>query len=201
MDETNLNSLPKQVKDYYEKGIAAINRQNFSYAVELFGSALALKEDFAEARFYLWLALWEERKQRPNIFAMIAGKISAIFFMTQALSLQKTGKTSQAVYKYEKAMRADPANTTVLNSIADCFISEGQTWNAIKILEGVPMIDNKDSKTLKRLALLYKGMDNYEKARAFFQATLQANPNDMDAEHGIKELDAIKTLKGSFDNQ
>jgi len=87
-------------------------------------------------------------------------------------------------------------------AIADCFLSEGQTLNAIKILEGVPMINNKDSKTLKKLAELYKSLENYEKARAFYQATLQANPNDMDAEHGIKELDAIKTLKGSsFDNQ
>ncbi|OGX28150.1 MAG: hypothetical protein A3F87_01565 [Omnitrophica WOR_2 bacterium RIFCSPLOWO2_12_FULL_51_24] len=201
MDDAALNNLPVQIRDYYNKGVEAVKRGNFGYAIELFSSALALKQDFAEARFYLWLSLWEQQKHHPNIMKLIIGKISAFLTMMGAYSLQKSGKTWEAIYQFEKAMRADPANTAILNAIADCFLSEGQTLNAIKILEGVPMIDNNDSKTLKKLAGLYKSVENYEKARAFYQATLQVNPNDMDAEHGIKELDAIKTIKGTFDNQ
>lgn len=200
MTETSLINLPKEVKDYYEKGVAAVQRGNFAYAVELFSAALALKEDFAEARFYLWLSLWENSKHHSNIFTKLLGKITGSLLMMQALSMQKTGKISQAIYKYEKAMRADPGNITVLNSIADCFISEGQTWNAIKILEGVPMIDNNDFKALNKLAGLYKSMENYDKARAFYLAVLKVNANDLEAEQGIKELDAIKTLNKSFDN-
>ncbi len=201
MEDSSLNALPKQIKDYYDKGIAAIQRENFAYAIELFGAALALKEDFAEARYYLWLSLWENGKRNPNILSKLIGKITGFIIMMQALSLHKTGKTSQAVYKYEKAMRADPSNPAILNAIADCLISEGDTMGAIKILEGVPMMDNKNFMALKRLGELYKSVENYDKARAFFSATLKVNPNDADAEHGIKELDAIKTLKGSFDNQ
>jgi len=196
MDDAALNNLPVQIRDYYNKGVEAVNRENFGYAIELFSSALALKQDFAEARFYLWLSLWEQQKHNPNILKLIIGKISAFLTMMGAYSLQKSGKTWEAIYKFEKAMRADPANTAILNAIAGCLLSEGQTLNAIKVLEGIPMINNKDSGTLKKIAGLYKGMENYEKARAFYMATLQANPNDMDAEHGIKELDAIKTLKG-----
>ena len=199
MDDESLASLPKEVKDYYVKGLEAIKRENFGYAVDLFSSALALKQDFAEARFYLWLSLWEQQKHHPNIIKLVTGKILGFVSMMGGMSMQKTGKTWEAIYQFERAMRADPGNPGILNAIADCFLSEGQTLNAIKILEGVPMINNKDSKTLKKLAGLYKGMENYDKARSFFKAALQANPNDMDAEHGIKELDAIKTLKGSFD--
>jgi len=201
MSEEAVSDLPEQVKSYYDKGVEAVRRANFEYAVELFGSALALKQDFAEARFYLWLSLWEQQKQHPNILKMILGKITALFLMLNGFSLQKGGKTWEAVYQFEKAMRADPSNTAILNAIADCLISDGQTANAVKILEGVPMIDNKNATALKKIAGLYKSMENYDKARAFYQATMQANPNDMDAEHGIKELDAIKTLKGSFENQ
>ena len=200
MNETDLSNLPKQIKDYYDKGLEAVKRENFGYAIELFSSALALKQDFADARFYLWLSLWEQQKHHPNLIKLIFGKISGFISMMGGFSLQKTGKTWEAIYQFEKAMKADPGNTSILNAIADCFLSEGQTQNAIKILEGVPMINNKDYKTLKKIAGLYKSVENYEKARAFYQATLQANPNDMDAEHGIKELDAIKTLKGAFDN-
>ena len=200
MDEASLANLPQQVSDYYEKGLEAIKRENFGYAVELFSSALALKQDFAEARFYLWLSLWEQQKHHPNIIKMVAGKILGFISMMGGISLQKTGKTWEAIYQFEKAMKSDPGNTAILNAIADCFLSEGETLNAVKILEGVPMINNKDYKTLKKLAGLYRKLENYEKARAFYKAALQANPGDMDAEHGIKELDAIKTLiKGSFD--
>lgn len=200
MDDAGLNNLPVQIRDYYNKGVQAVNRENFGYAIELFSSALALKQDFAEARFYLWLSLWEQQKHNPNILKFIIGKISAFFTMMGGYSLQKSGKTWEAIYQFEKAMRTDPANTAILNAIADCFLSEGQILNAIKVLEGIPMINNKDSNTLKKIAGLYKKMENYDKARAFYMATLQANPNDMDAEHGVKELDAIKTLKG-IDNQ
>jgi len=199
MDETGLANLPKQVSDYYEKGLEAVKRENFGYAIELFSAALALKQDFAEARFYLWLSLWEQRRHHPNIFKLISGKIFGFISMMGGMSLQNAGKTWEAIYQFEKAMKADPGNTTVLNAIADCFMSEGQTLNAIKILEAVPMVNNNDYKTLKKLAGLYRGMENYEKARAFYKAALQANPNDADSEHGIKELDAIKTLRGSFE--
>jgi tetratricopeptide (TPR) repeat protein len=201
MNDVSLNSLPKEIKDYYDKGIAAIQRGNFAYAVELFGAALSLKEDFAEARYYLWFSLWENSKRHSNIFSMIIGKIVSSVLLMQALSMRKTGKTSQAIYTYEKAMRADPGNGSILNAIADCFISEGKTLNAIKILEGVPLINNNDFLSLKKLAGLYKSVENYEKARAFYSAALKVNPNDMDAEHGIRELDAIKTMESHFENQ
>ena len=196
MDDSTINNLPPQIRDYYNKGVEAVKRENFGYAIELFSSALALKQDFAEARFYLWLSLWEQQKHHPNIVNMVFGKISAFFMLMGGLSKRKAGKAWEAIYQLEKAMRADPSNTAILNAIADCLLSEGQTMNAIKVLEGVPMINNKDANTLKKIAGLYMSLENYEKARAFYQATLQANPNDMDAEHGIKELDAIKTLKG-----
>lgn len=201
MSDDPLNALPKQIKDYYDKGITAIQRENFAYAVDLFSSALALKEDFAEARYYLWYSLWENSKRHSNIFSKILGKVTSTVLSMQAMSMQKTGKTSQAIYTYEKAMRADPGNTSVLNAIADCLISGGQTLAAIKILEGVPLINNNDYTCLKKLAGLYRSVENYDKARAYFSATLKVNPNDMDAEHGIKELDAIKTMEKHFENQ
>ncbi|MFA5148598.1 MAG: tetratricopeptide repeat protein, partial [Candidatus Omnitrophota bacterium] len=164
MSDDPLNALPKQIKDYYDKGITAIQRENFAYAVDLFSSALALKEDFAEARYYLWYSLWENSKRHSNIFSKILGKVTSTVLSMQAMSMQKTGKTSQAIYTYEKAMRADPGNTSVLNAIADCLISGGQTLAAIKILEGVPLINNNDYTCLKKLAGLYRSVENYDKA-------------------------------------
>ncbi|MFH1778823.1 MAG: tetratricopeptide repeat protein [Candidatus Omnitrophota bacterium] len=192
--------LPEEIKDYYDKGVAAIRRENYDYAIELLTSTLALKQDFAEARFYLWLALRKKLKRSPDPLKIkkIIRKIVGFFLRLRGISLKRGGKTWEAIYQLERAMRVDPNSIGTLNAIADCFLSEGQTLNAIKILEAVPQIDNKNVKALKKLGNLYMEIEDYEKARAYFQATLRADPSDIDAEHGLKNLDALKTLKGSF---
>lgn len=201
-DLTPNDNIPKEAKDYYEKGIAAIKRENYGYAVELCSAALALKQDFAEARYFLWFALWEKQKRSsdPLKIKTVLAKISALLPTLKGFSLQKSGKTWEAIYQLEKAMKIDPGNINTLNAIAKCLLSEGQTLNAIKILEAVPLIDNKNYKALGKLGQLYKSIDNYDKARAYYEATLRVNPNDTEAERAIKDLDALKTLKGSFTN-
>ncbi len=201
--ETPRNSIPKEVLDYHEKGLEAVKRENYGYAIELFSSALALKQDFAEARYYLWLALWENQKKSsdPLKLKLIFAKISSIFAVLRGFSLQKSGKTWEAIYQLEKAMKIDPGNIGTINTMAECFLREGQTFNAIKILEAIPQINNKDYKTLKKIAQLYKSINDYRKARAYYNATLGVNPNDIDAERGLKDLDALKTLEGHFENQ
>ena len=202
VDLTPNDNIPKEVKDYYEKGIAAIKRENYDYAVELFSAALALKQDFAEARYFLWFALWEKQKKLsdPLKIRTALAKIIALFPTFKGLFLKKSGRAWEAIYQLEKAMKIDPGNTNTLNAIAECLLIEGQTLNAIKILEAIPLIDNKNYKTLEKLGQLYKSIENYDKARAYYQATLRVNPNDAEADRAIKDLDALKTLKGSFTN-
>lgn len=196
------DNLPKEIKDYYEKGIAAVKRENYDYAVELFSAALALKQDLAKARYFLWFVLWQRQKKLPDPFKIktIISKISALFPTFKGLSLQKRGKTWEAIYQFEKAMKLDPCNAKTLNAIAACLLIEGQTFNAIKILEGIPLIDKKNYKVLEKLGQLYKNIDNYDKARAYFEAALRVNPGDIEAERAIKDIDALNTLKGSFTN-
>lgn len=200
---TSSSGVPKEVLDLHEKGIEAIRRQNYDYAIELLTSALALKQDFAEARLYLWLALWEKQKRTsdPLKIKIITKKIASFILVLKGLSLQKQGKNWEAIYQYEKAMKADAGNTQILNAMAECFLSEGQTLNAIKVLEAIPQINPKNNKAMNRIGQLYMKLENYEKARAYFQAALRANPSDMEAEHQMKNLDAIKTMKKGFDNQ
>lgn len=199
---TPKNAIPTEARDYYEKGVAAVKRENYDYAVELLGAALALKQDFAEARYFLWLALWEKQKRIADPLKIRAAfaKISALFLIFKGFSLQKSGKTWEAIYQLEKAMKTDPSNTKTLKAIAECLLSEKQTLNAIKILEAIPLIDKKDYKALEKLGKLYKSVENYDKARAYYQAALNVNPDDIEAERALKDLDALNTLKGSFTN-
>ncbi len=193
-------ALPKEVKDYYDKGVMALKRENYDYAVELFTSALALKQDLADARFYLWFALWKQQKKSadPLKIKTLLRKIAGNYLLLRGISLKKSGRTWEAIYQLEKAMKADPNNIMTLNAMANFFLSEGQTLNAIKMLEAIPQIDNKNVRALKRAADLYMKTENYEKARALFQAALRVNPSDIEAERGVKNLDALKTLKRSF---
>lgn len=196
MNDT-ITDISKEVNDYYEKGICAIKRGNYDYAVELFGSALALKQNFAEARYYLWLALWEKLKKEKDPVKLKAffRKIAALFPLLKSVSLRRAGKRWEAIYLLEKAMKIDPSNTKILDLLADCLLKERLTDNAVKMMEAIPIIDNKNYKAFKKLGKLYRDLDNYEKARAYFLAALRINPNDMETDKAIKDLDALKTIR------
>lgn len=196
----NTGPKDKEVREYFDKGVEAIKRQNYDYAVELFKTALALKQDLAEARYYLWLAMWEKQKTitDPLKIRFIINRLSSLVPSLQGYSLKRKGKSWEAVYQFEKAINSDPSNTFALNAMADCFLSEDQVLNAIKILEAIPQVDAKNYKALKKLGQLYMKVENYAKARAYFNAALAVNPTDADTEGFIKDLDAIKTMKGSF---
>lgn len=194
------DAIPDEVLDFYDKGVEALKRANFDYAVELFTSALALKQDFADARFHLWFALRERQKRSadPLKLKTFFKKIVSVFLTLKANSLKRNGRTWEAIYQLEKAMKLDPNNVGTLKALANCFLSEGQMPNAVKMLEAIPHIDRKNSKPLNEIGNLYMKMENYDKARSYYQMALKVNPYDMDAEHSLKDLEAIKTLKGSF---
>ena len=49
--------IPKQIKGYYDKAALAVDRNNYDYALDLLGHALALKPDLDESRYRMRLEI------------------------------------------------------------------------------------------------------------------------------------------------
>ncbi len=195
--------LPKLVKDYYDKGIFAFNKDNYDYAIDLFTHALALKHDFVEARRYLRLA--EKKRMEKHPPSMIKNwiiKLQGIVPLVLAMAFDVFGKKMKAIDNYEKILRSDPGNLIVLHQMAGLFIKEGLTESAIATYEDIIEIDKKDIGTFKELARLYAEKGDYNKARFCYNSVLQLQPGDSDAEDGLKNIDALGTIRrGRWDDQ
>ncbi|MFH1245271.1 MAG: tetratricopeptide repeat protein [Candidatus Omnitrophota bacterium] len=192
-------SIPANVNEYYNKGLLALEKKNYDYAIELFSQALLLRKNFPEARHYLHLSAQRKITERPPaLFNVIFNKLQNYIFLMKAILLDTRKLFSLAINEYEKILRSDPMNIYVLNRLAQNLLKENDAASALKILEEIKTIDPHNLNALKYLGQLYSQMDNYSEARQSYEAILKIRPHDAEAEKGIKNLDALGAIRESF---
>ncbi len=193
------NSLSHEAKKYYNKGLFAFEKKNYDYDIELFSQTLSLKKDFADARHYLRLS--EQRKFQenpPGAISLFFNKIKNSPLLLKAIILDIKNQPAQATDEYEKILRSEPSNTYVLTRLAQDLLKERDVPSALKAFEEIRLIDSNNIVALKNLGQLYSQMDNYSSARQCYETILKILPHDLEAEKGIKNLDALGAIKQSF---
>ena len=68
----------------------------------------------------------------------------------------------------------------------------------MKVFEEIRVINPNSIVALKNLGQIYSQLDNYSAARKCYETILKIVPHDPEAEKGIKNLDALGTIKDSF---
>ncbi|MBN2097664.1 MAG: hypothetical protein JW714_04200 [Candidatus Omnitrophica bacterium] len=193
------NSIPEQIKQYYNRGLLAFEKKNYDYAIELFGQSLSQKKDFADARHYLHLAEQRKFQENPAVtFSVLLNKVKNIFILLKALFLDVKNLSYQAIDEYEKILTGEPNNIYVLTRLAQDLLKERDTLSALKVFEEIKMLDAANLIALRNLGKLYSQMDNYASARGCYEAILKFIPHDPEAEKGLKNIDALGTIKESF---
>lgn len=193
------NSLPEQAKQYYNKGLFALEKKNYNYAIELFSQAVNLKKDYASARHHLRLA--EQKKfelNPPNALLSFLHKVKSFPFLLKALILDMKNKPVLAIDRYEKVLRNQPNNTYILTRVAQNLLKQQDAPSALEVFEEIRLLDPDNIVALKNLGTLYSQTENFTLARQCYEAALKALPHDPEAEKGIKNLDALGAIKESF---
>ncbi len=198
MAEENSQAQQK-VNEYYNKGLFAFEKKNYDYAIELFSQALSLKKDFADARHYLRLS--EQRKfeeNPPGVLTTLFNKIINLPSFVKAIIFDIKNQPGLSIDEYEKILRSEPNNTYILTRLAQDLLKERDAASALKVFEEIRVINPNSIVALKNLGQIYSQMDNYLAARECYETILKIVPHDPEAEKGIKNLDALGTIKDSF---
>lgn len=191
--------LSANVNEYYNKGLLALEKKNYDYAIELFSQALNLKKDFPEARHYLHLTAQKKFTEHPPaIITIVLNKLKNTIFLLKAILLDTKGLTSAAMNEYERILRSDPLNLYALSRLAQDLLKENDSASALKVLEEIKTHDPHNVNALKYMGQLYSQMDNYSEARLCYEAILKIHPHDPEAEKGLKNLDALGAIRESF---
>jgi len=188
-----------ELKEFYNKGILAFEKQNYDYAIEIFSQILSSKYDHLEARHFLHLSLQRSiGTMPPSIITNIINYINSFLLSMKAEGLLKKGDTEAGLETFEKIISSNPSDISILKKIAGVFYKANLINHAISNLEEAKSINPKDIDTLKKLGELYLKKEDYLNAKSNYESALKINPNDPDARHSLKNLDALGTIKREF---
>ena len=77
MPDKSLNEIPRDIRDLYQRGKDAFQRQNFEYAITFFNQALQREPGFLECRQALRVAQYKKAGGNTGFFRKMVGGASA----------------------------------------------------------------------------------------------------------------------------
>ena len=188
---TNINRL---ANDFYQKALAALERNNLDYAIEMFIQCLNVEPNFTQARQYLRATQMKKTESAGGFKRMFtAAKLTPL--LTKAkVSLQKN--PAEAMMHAEQALTEDPKNSQALMLLAEAAEVAQFPETVVQTLETYTRLNPRDVKALHRLARAYSATGQFEQTRETYERLLQVNPSDFEAQKGLKDATAHGAMAG-----
>lgn len=201
-NNTNLDTLPAEVKAFYQKAIEAYDRKNYNYSVELLEHVLKVRFDFAAARHLLHLCKLRAYETFPGAIPVRFLRIARSYLITAySKILSLSGNTRELVGLLEYAYSLYPKNVSVLKILSGIFSGRELWETVIYILEECKQLSPEDTGNLKALGNAYFVNRKLGKARLNYLKVLDLKPGDPEAEKAIRDIDAARTIESGFGDQ
>jgi tetratricopeptide (TPR) repeat protein len=194
MAEKTTANINRMANDFYQKALAALERSNLDYAIEMFIQCLNIEPNFTKARQYLRATQIKKTESAGGLKRMFTGaKLQPLL----AKGKMAAGKNpAEAMTLAEQALTEDPKNGQALLLLAEAAENAQIPETVVQTLETYTRLHGKDVKTLHWLAKAYAASGQHEQSRETYERLLQINPNDFDAQKGIKDATAKGAMSG-----
>jgi tetratricopeptide (TPR) repeat protein len=188
MAEKTLETVNRTARDQYERALAALERNNLDYAIEMFSQCLAQEPNFTKAREYLRAAQTKRAGSGGGLKQMFtAAKLTPLLTKTR----MAIGKSPlEAITLAEQALSVDPKNSQALLMLAEAAEAAQFPETTVQTLEHYAKLNPKDTKSQHWLARTYTALERYDMALEVYERLLRLNPSDFDAQKGVKDVTA-----------
>jgi tetratricopeptide (TPR) repeat protein len=194
MAEKNLNEIPRDLRALYEKGGAALQRNNLDYAIAIFSQVLLKEPGFYDCRESLRAAQLKKSGGSTNLFKKVLGTASNSPMIAKGqMSLSKNPLDALAIA--EQILCGDPNSTAAHKLLADAALAADLPRTALLSLEMLRRISPKDREVVMELALAYAKVGQTQKAEDIYIELLRLNPGDGEVNQAYKQMSAARTLK------
>ncbi|MEI6084695.1 MAG: tetratricopeptide repeat protein [Verrucomicrobiota bacterium] len=194
MAETTPENLDRRAREFYNKAFAALDRNNLDYAIVMFLQTLAIAPNFTLGRKYLRAAQMKRAETLGTMKRMLASVKVAPTVTKAKLAIAKN--PLEAIQIIEHALNDDPKNGQALMTLAEAAEAAQLYETAAQTLDTYTRFNPRDIKALHWLGRMYSAMGNHELARELYERLLQTNPNDFDAQKGLKDSTAHGAMQG-----
>jgi tetratricopeptide (TPR) repeat protein len=199
MTEKTADNINRTARDLYEKALAALERNNLDYAIEMFVQCLSVEPNFTKARQFLRAAQMKKTES--------AGGLKRMFVTAKTTPLLTKAKMSasknppEAMTFAEQILSEDPKNGQALLVLAEAAEAGNFPETTVQTLEHYTKLNPRDTKNLHWLARAYRAAERHDMAREVYERLLQMNPNDFAAQKGLKDATALgATQVGGWDD-
>jgi tetratricopeptide (TPR) repeat protein len=200
MPEKVLSQIPRPVREQYEKGKAALARQNYDYAIAIFTQILEQEPAFYDCREALRASQHKKAENTGSSFfkRMLSGASSSPLLARGQLALRM--QPLDALKSAEQILNSDPQSSQGHKLLADAALASDLPKTAVLSLEILAKQSPKDIGIQKDLARAYVLMGQGEKAEKIFSELIRLRPGDLKLTEELKDISARKTLsEGGYD--
>jgi len=200
MSEVKPEEVSRKVRDLYERGVGAYERNNLDYAVEILTTCLEFEPRLLAARRYLRAAEIKRLQDKAGnrVFHLVQTVLGLPLYLVGLLKLKK--KPLEALQVAEKLMRRDPFNRTFIRLLGAAAEAADLPEVAVQTLEVAREYHPRDLQLLDWLGDLYMKTNQARRARDCYEKIVQMRPSDPTALKKLKDATALDTMqKGGWE--
>jgi tetratricopeptide (TPR) repeat protein len=193
MPEKTVTDIGRELRELYQKGTVALQRQNFEYAIAIFNQVLAREPAFFECRQALRVAQFKEQGGKTSFFKKIVGGASSSPMVAKGqMALRKN--PLEAIQIAEQILNGDPTNSAAHKLLAEAAMEAGLPQTACLSLEILLRNSSKDFDLSMQYGKALAAAGQPAKAEVVYTDLMKAHPNRGEIADALKDLSARTTL-------
>lgn len=190
MPEKSIQEIPRPLREQFERGVAAYNKENLDYAVTLFTDVLQKEPAFYECREHLRAAQFR-RRRGGGLFKRLLGQASP--WLAKGQIALRTNP-SEALHCAEQVLNEDPKSASAHELLARAALAINLPRTAVLSLEIVFKNAPGDRNIAMKLAEALLAAGQVQRADRIYADLLAVNPNDQAVARAYKDLGARRTM-------
>lgn len=191
MPEKSLRDVPRPLREQYEKGKAAFERNNLDYAIAILTAVLEQEPAFYDCREAL-RATQFKRGGSGGATAFFK-KVLSKSTLPKALAVAKRDP-HEALKLCEQTLNRDPHSSAAHKLLADAALAADLPRTAVLSLEIVHRQSPQDKDVGLKLARALTLLGQWARAEKILDALRQAHPQDVKLAEAAKNIAARRTL-------
>lgn len=198
MPEKSVSELPRDLRDLYQKGTQALQRQNFEYAIAIFNQLLSKDPSCFECRQALRAAQFKKVGNSGGFFKkMLGGASSSPLIAKAQMSVRKD--PIDAIQTLEQVLGSDPSNSGAHKLLAEAALAADFPKTACFSYEILLKNSPRDYQLSMDYGQALSAAGQAAKAEAVLIDLQRAYPNKVEVAQVLKDLSARKTLSEGYD--
>ena len=193
MPEKGINELPRELRGMHTKGMDALQRDNFDYAISLFEQILIKEPAQFEVRRSLRQAQLKKAGKGKGFFGKMLSSAGSSPLVAKAnLALSKN--PAEAIQIAEQILNNDPNNSSAHKIVAEAATALDFPRTAVLSMEILVQNSPKDRDVAIKCAYGLAAAGQATRAEKLLADLSDDFPGDAELSQALKDLSARKTL-------